>query len=155
MARSPGTQGYTSQPTFQNSILHMSLAGFDTLRREHPDQDSAIQRLEQVMAEILIGDPAATLDERHLSSVTELSTELIEHWLVELMKAAALESRVAWICPVTHGTSTTERLLKDLPRRIECQKCGLHHDYDPAQIDVFFVATEPLLASLQYFRDQR
>ena len=73
----------------------MSLVGFDILRREHPEQGTVLSRFEEAICAILRNDPSAVLEEHHLSAVAHIPIPDIEVWLVELMRLAALEYRVA------------------------------------------------------------
>src|SRR4051812_4229817 len=102
----------------------MSLAGFDILRAEHPDQGTLIERFEGAVLRILRRNPHAVLDERQLAQITETSLTDIERWLVELIRAEAVEPRVAWVCPIRHGTALEAKHLKDLPLLLEgCDMC--------------------------------
>ena len=126
----------------------MSLVGFDTLRVEHPNDRMLIDRLEEAVRRILRRNPRAVLDEKHLAQITEGAIAQIETLLIDLLRFHVIESRVAWVCPIRHGTSVEARYLKDLPMLIECDKCGQEHEYDPAQVEMFFVPTDTLLRSI-------
>jgi len=126
----------------------MSLVGFDTLRVEHPNDRMLIDRLEDAVRSILRRNPHAVLDEKHLAQITDSAIAQIELFLVDLLKFHAIESRVAWVCPIRHGTSLEARHLKELPLLLECRMCGQEHEYDPAQVEVFFIPSETLLRSV-------
>jgi hypothetical protein len=125
----------------------MSLLGFDTLHRMHPDRAEAIAALEVAIRRTLARNPTSAIEDQRLSQQTKLGVAEVGQFLVELMRESALESRVAWVCPTLHGTVREENDLSALPTDLECPVCGQSHRYDPAQIEVFFVATPSLLQS--------
>jgi hypothetical protein len=127
----------------------MSLAEFDTLRAQHPEQGMLIAKFEDAVLGILRRNPTAVLDERHLAQVTNSPLADVELLLMELIKAEIIEPRVAWVCPIRHGTALEVRELKDLPLLLEeCALCGQSHQYDPADVEIFFVPTARLLESI-------
>jgi len=126
----------------------MSLAGFDALLSRHPEQGAPIRQLQAAIRSVLSSDESAALSDDHLSQMAGLGVNEVREWLVELMRAHAVESHVARMCPNTGGASVEARHLSELQNEIECPRCGQIHRYDSRRIVVFFVATPGLLASL-------
>ena len=126
----------------------MSLPGFESLRRSHPDAVPTVNRLEDRIAETLRQDPHAVIDHLILAQLVGARRDTIGRFLAELVKLAALNVRWFWLCPTTHGTAMEADSEGEFPDVIECSKCGEKHHYDIADTEVEFLPTDALLRAV-------
>jgi hypothetical protein len=123
----------------------MSLPGFDSLRRNHPEAIVTVDRLEEQITATLRQDRHAVIDHLILAQLVNARRDAVGRLLAELVKLSALSVRWFWICPNTHGTVIEADSEAEFPDVIECSKCGEEHYYDIDDTEVEFVPTDALL----------
>ena len=126
----------------------MSLPGFAALRRSHPEEVQAVDRLEAEIASTLRQDPHAVIDHLILAQTVGLRRAEIGLMLAELVKQSVLAVRWFWVCPNTHATIQEADNEAEFPDSVECKHCGEVHQYDAADSEVAFLPTDEFRRAL-------
>lgn len=126
----------------------MSLPGFDSLRRNHPESKVTVDGLEDQISATLKQDPHAVIDHLILAQLLHAKRETVGRLLAELVKLSALKVRWFWICPNTHGTVLEADSQAEFPDAVECSMCGEQHPFAIDDTEVEFLPTDTLLRAI-------
>src|SRR5688572_12496883 len=100
----------------------MSLAGFDTLRLNHPADRERISALEVAMERLVRTHRKGVIDDQVLAQMAHINERDIEDFLAELVKWNALAELWLWVCPITNGTVLEGPSVAAFPDSVECDK---------------------------------
>ena len=123
--------------------------GFALLRNAHPNLVRVIHALEAQLTATLAVSPQGLVEDVRLVQQLRVSEDVVRVLLAELVRLGFLRPLLLWRCPRGLGTAAESFAVGEFPPRVDCNRCGFPHDYDPADVERCFVATERLLASLR------